>query len=74
MFSHSWLKNIFKICIIWYNKQFPNYSNYSKEELVGKINKLHIYNVANSIITKYDGRIISTSDVSDRYEIFDIKS
>jgi hypothetical protein len=50
------------------------WTNYSKEELVRKINKLDIYNVGNSIITKYDGRIISTSDVSDRYEIFDIKS
>ena len=50
------------------------YSNYNKQELIDKINSIDIsLNEANQVITKYSNRVVSISNVSKRYEIFDIK-
>ena len=50
------------------------YSNYNKQELVDKINSISIsLNEAGQVITKYRDRVVSISNVSKRYEIFDIK-
>lgn len=51
-----------------------SYKNYNKLELFNKIDKLSIYKNENMVITKYDNRVINTTKVSDRYEIFDIVS
>jgi hypothetical protein len=48
--------------------------NFNKQELLDKIDKISIEQVENQIITKYDDRVLSISNVSNRYEIFDIKS
>lgn len=50
------------------------YITYNKSELFEKINKIDISRTGNQIVTKYDGRVISVSNVSKIYEIFDIKS
>jgi hypothetical protein len=50
------------------------YIPFKKEELFEKINKLDISQVGGEVITKYNDRVIKTSKVSGRYEIFDIKS
>lgn len=50
------------------------YLPYDKEELSKKINKIDICRKDTNIITKYDGRVINITEVSDKYEIFDIKS
>jgi len=50
------------------------YSNYNKQELVDKINAISIsLNDAGQVITKYYDRVVAISNVSKRYEIFDIK-
>ena len=50
------------------------YTNYNKQELVDKINSISIsLNEAGQVITKYRDRVVSISNVSKRYEIFDIK-
>lgn len=50
------------------------YSSYNKQELIDKINSIDIsLNEANQVITKYRDRVVSISNVSKRYEIFDIK-
>ena len=48
--------------------------NFNKQELLDKIEKISIEQVENQVITKYDDRVLSISNVSNRYEIFDIKS
>jgi hypothetical protein len=48
--------------------------NYNKQELIEKINLISIEQVGSQVITKYRGSVTSVSDVSNRYEIFDIKS
>lgn len=45
---------------------------YNKEELFNLIDKISIERNANIITTKYDNRVINTTEVSNRYEIFDI--
>ena len=45
---------------------------YNKEELFKMIDNISIERVDNLIITKYYNRIINTTIVSNRYEIFDI--
>lgn len=50
------------------------YKDYNKEELTNKINSLNIVREGNLVITKFNDRIIKTSNVSDKYEVFDIKS
>ena len=47
---------------------------YSKSELFDKIDSIEIFKSGNQVITKYFNRVINTVDVSNRYEIFDIKS
>jgi hypothetical protein len=48
------------------------YTKYDKQDLFEKIEKLEIIKTDNLVITKYDGRVINSSVVSSRYEIFDI--
>lgn len=48
--------------------------NYNKQELLDKINLISIEKVEDQVITKYRDTVISISNVSNRYEIFDIKS
>lgn len=48
------------------------YSNYNKEELFRQIEKLSIEKVGDQVVTKYNGVVVNTSLVSNRYEIFDI--
>jgi len=48
--------------------------NYNKQELLDKINLITIEQVGSQIITKYRDTVTSVSNVSNRYEIFDIKS
>ena len=45
---------------------------YNRSELFNKIDKLSITRENDQIITKYDNRVIKVSNVSDKYEIFDI--
>jgi hypothetical protein len=47
---------------------------YNKIELINKINSVEIYRLGNQVVTKYQGRLVNTSDVSPIYEVFDIKS
>ena len=50
------------------------YLTYNKQELVDKINSISIsLNEVGQVITKYRDRVVSISNVSKRYEIFDIK-
>lgn len=50
------------------------YLKYDKQQLINKIDKLSIFKTeSNQVITKYGDTVISVSNVSDRYEIFDIK-
>lgn len=50
------------------------YIPFKKEDLIEKINKLDVSQEGGHIITKYNERVIKTSKVSNRYEIFDIKA
>jgi hypothetical protein len=53
-------------------RQSP-YIPFKKEDLIEKISKLDIIQEGNQIITKYNDRVLKTTTVSNRYEIFDIK-
>lgn len=48
------------------------YSEYSKQELIDKINLIGIEKVGGTVVTKWGSRVINITPVSDRYEIFDI--
>jgi len=48
------------------------FENYDKKELLNKIEKISIQRVGDSIVTSYYDRVINTTIVSKRYEIFDI--
>ena len=50
------------------------YQKYDKSNLIKKIDGIDISRIDNTVITKYNGRVIKTADVSNRYEVFDIKS
>lgn len=47
---------------------------YNKEELFSLINDIDISKVGSQVVTKYFNKIINTTPVSNRYEIFDIRS
>ena len=50
-----------------------NFRNYNKEEIFKTIDQISIEkNEQNQIITKFGGRVINITNVSNRYEIFDI--
>jgi hypothetical protein len=49
-----------------------DFKNYNKEELLNTIDKISIEKIENCVVTKFDNRVINTSNVSNRYEIFDI--
>jgi threonyl-tRNA synthetase len=51
-----------------------NFQNYNKQELIEKINRISIEKIEDKIVTKYGDTVTSVSEVSNRYEIFDIKS
>jgi hypothetical protein len=51
-----------------------NFKVYSNSELIESIDSIEILKDKNQVITKFKGVIISVSNVSNRYEIFDIKS
>jgi hypothetical protein len=51
-----------------------SFRNYNREELNEKINSIDITRQSNQVITKYFGRVIKVSNVSDIYEVFDINS
>lgn len=51
-----------------------SYIDYNKKLLIDKIDKISIEYSNNQVVTKYDDRVLSISNVSNRYEIFDIKS
>lgn len=48
------------------------YRDYNKEELFERIDKLSIERTNNQVITKYNGVVTNISNVSNRYEIFDL--
>ena len=50
------------------------YSKYDKSKLLSQIDAIDISRNGNTISTKYNGRVIKIADVSNRYEVFDIKS
>lgn len=57
------------------NKLFNcGFRPYDKSELFSKINTIEIFKNGEQVITKYFDRVINTSTVSKKYEIFDIKS
>lgn len=50
------------------------YTNYNTQELINKINRINIVaNDSGQIVTKYGDNVVSISNVSKIYEIFDIK-
>jgi hypothetical protein len=51
-----------------------NFKEYNKQELFDKIEQISIEQVESQIITKYGSSVLSIANVSNRYEIFDIKS
>lgn len=50
------------------------FKSYNKTELFEKIDAIEILKVGSQVVTKYFNRIVNTTDVSKRYEIFDIRS
>lgn len=50
------------------------YKPYNQSELFQKIDAIDISRQGNLVITKYFDRVINTTEVSDKYEIFDIRS
>lgn len=51
-----------------------SFKEYNKQDLFDKIEQISIEQVENQIITKYGSSVLSVANVSNRYEIFDIKS
>ena len=49
------------------------YKNYNKPDLFSKIDSIEIFQQGAQVVTKYFGRVINTTNVSNRYEIFDIR-
>lgn len=49
-----------------------NFKDYNKQELFEKIEKISIEKAGEMVVTKYDNRVINTTKVTNRYEIFDI--
>lgn len=50
------------------------FQNYDRNGLNDKINSIDITRESNQVITKYFGRVLKVANVSDIYEVFDIKS
>ena len=50
------------------------YQNYNKADLFRKIGAIEIFQQGAQVVTKYFGNVINTTPVSNRYEIFDIRS
>lgn len=50
------------------------YKSYNKADLFTKIDAIEIFQEGAQVITKYCGNVINTTSVSNRYEIFDIRS
>lgn len=48
------------------------FRNYDKQELFNQIDQIKIERNGDQIITKYGSRVLKTTTVSNRYEIFDI--
>lgn len=48
------------------------FRDYNKEELFNKIDNLSIERTDNQVITKYNNIVMNISNVSNRYEIFDL--
>ena len=48
------------------------YKEYNKEDLFNSIDKLDIQRINNTVVTKYGDKVLKHSNVSNRYEIFDI--
>ena len=48
------------------------YRIYNKSELIERIDKINIEKVGDTVVTKYNERVLRVVTVSDRYEIFDI--
>lgn len=55
----------------WINS---NFNRWNKQEIFSHIDRISIEKISNTVITKWGARVISTSEVSEKYEIFDIKS
>jgi hypothetical protein len=49
------------------------YRNYNKSELFNKIDAIEILLKDSQVVTKYANRVINVTNVSNRYEIFDIR-
>lgn len=47
---------------------------YSKEELISQIDSIEIIKQKKQVITKFKGNVVNITNVSDRYEVFDISS
>jgi len=50
------------------------YQKYNKADLFRKIDAIEILQQGAQVVTKYFGNVINTTPVSNRYEIFDIRS
>ena len=50
------------------------YKSYNKADLFTKIDAIEIFQQGVQVVTKYFGNVINTTPVSNRYEIFDIRS
>jgi len=50
------------------------YQNYNKADLFRKIDAIEIFQQGAQVVTKCFGNVINTTPVSNRYEIFDIRS
>lgn len=51
-----------------------NFKLYNKQELIDLINSIEISTNGKQVITKFKGRVVNISNVSNRYEVFDISS
>ncbi len=49
-----------------------NYKDYNKQEIFNVLDNITIEKVANQVITKYRDTVINITNVSNRYEVFDI--
>jgi hypothetical protein len=47
-------------------------ADYSRDKLFEQLDQLKIYKSGESVITEFRGRVINNTDVSSKYEIFDI--
>ena len=50
------------------------YQKYNKADLFRKVDAIEIFQQGTQVVTKYFGNVINTTPVSNRYEIFDIRS